>query len=156
MSFFISALVLIFLVILFVFLGVGLALILAVVLGITAVVAAISFVFGGGVIRGKDIPQRFNECLLEEKPEGCLQNWTTWNKDKLDIVRILARQVKEDLGTRGSSRSTEYVSETNNGRQTVRMEFVTDFEKKSGVHEHYLLLKKDGELRIDEMKWDYQ
>ncbi len=156
MSFFISALVLIMLVLLFVFLGVGLAHILGVVLVIAGLFAAISFIFGGGGLSGKEVPQKFNECLLEEQPEECLQDWTSWDQDKLDVIKILSNQVKHDLGVRGSSRSTEYVSETQNGQQSIRMELVTDFEKKKDVREHYLLIKKDGELRIAELKWDYQ
>ncbi len=156
MSFFISALVLIMLVLLFVFLGVGLAIILGVVLVIAGLFAAISFIFGGGGLSGKEVPQKFNECLLEEQPEECLQDWTSWDQDKLDVIKILSHQVKNDLGVRGSSRSTEYVSETQNGQQSIRMELVTDYEKKKDVHEHYLLIKKDGELRIAELKWDYQ
>lgn len=156
MSFFISALVLIMLVLLFVFLGVGLALILGVILVIAGLFAAISFIFGGGGFSGKEVPQKFNECLLEEKAEDCLQDWTTWDQDKLDMIKVLARQVQSDLGVRGSSRSTEYVSETENGQQSIRMELITDYEKKKAVNEHYLLIKKDGELRIAELKWDYQ
>lgn len=155
MSFFISALVLIMLVLLFVFLGVGLALILGVILVIAGAFAAISFIFGGG-LSGKEVPQKFNECLLDEEPEECLQDWTTWDKDKLEMIRTLALQVKNDLGERGSSRSTEYVSETQNGQQSIRMELITDYEKKKHVNEHYLLIKKDGELRIAELKWDYK
>jgi hypothetical protein len=156
MSFFISALVLIMLVLLFVFLGVGLAMILGVILVIAGLFAAISFIFGGGGFSGKDVPQKFNECLLEEEPEECLQDWTIWDKDKLDMIKTLALQVKNDLGVRGSSRSTEYVSETQNGQQSIRMEMITDYEKKKNVNEHYLLIKKEGELRIAELKWDYQ
>ncbi|HET9239353.1 MAG TPA: hypothetical protein VFO10_18980 [Oligoflexus sp.] len=156
MSFFISALVLIMLVLLFVFLGVGLALILGVILVIAAAFAAISFIFGGGGFSGKEVPQKFNECLLEEEPEECLQDWTTWDKDKLEMIKTLALQVQNDLGVRGASRSTEYVSETQNGQQSIRMELITDYEKKKNVKEHYLLIKKDGELRIAELKWDYQ
>ncbi len=156
MSFFISGGVLLMLVFLFVFLGVGLALILGVVLVIAGLFAAISFIFGGGGLSGKEVPQKFNECLLEEEPAECLQDWTSWDQDKLDVIKILSNQVKHDLGGRGSSRSTEYVSETQNGQQSIRMELVTDFEKKKDVREHYLLIKKDGELRIAELKWDYQ
>jgi hypothetical protein len=155
MSFFISALVLIMLVLLFVFLGVGLALVLGVILVIAAVFAAISFLFGGG-LSGKDVPQKFNECLLEEEPQECLQDWTTWDQDKLEMIRALAKQVQTDLGVRGDSRSTEYVSETQNGQKSVRMELITDYEKKKDVREHYLLIEKDGDLRIAELKWDYQ
>jgi len=156
MSFFISALVLILVVLLFVFLGVGLALILGIVLVIAGVFAAISFIFGGGGLSGKEVPQKFNECLLEEQPEECLNDWTTWDQDKLDVIKVLATQVKNDLGIRGGSRSTEYVAETTQGVQTVKMELITDFEKKKDVHEHYLLVRRDGELRIAELKWDYQ
>ncbi|HYX34145.1 MAG TPA: hypothetical protein VE954_13655 [Oligoflexus sp.] len=156
MSFFISALVLMLLALLFVFLGVGLAIILAVILVIAAVFAAISFIFGGGGLTGKEVPQKFNECLLEEQPEECLQDWTTWDQDKLDMIRILADRVRNDLGTRGTSRSQEYISETRNGQQTIRMELVTDYEKKKDVQEHYLLIREDGDLRIAELKWDYQ
>lgn len=154
MSFFISALVLILLVLLFVFLGVGLAIILGVILVIAAVFAAINFIFGGR-LTGKEVPQKFNECLIEEQPEDCLKDWTTWDQDKLDVIKILAKQVKNDLGIRGASRSTEYMSETNNGQQTIRMELITDYEKKQDVHEHYVLLKQDGDLKIHELKWDY-
>lgn len=156
MSFFISALVLIMLALLFVFLGVGLALILGVILVIAGLFAAINFIFDGSGLTGKEVPQKFNECLLEEPPEECLQDWTTWDQDKLDVITILAKQVRNDLGVRGASHSTEYMAETQNGQQSVRMELVTDYEKKKSVQEHYLLIKKDGELRIAELKWDYQ
>jgi hypothetical protein len=156
MSFFISALVLMLLALLFVFLGVGLAIILGVILVIAAVFTAISFIFGGGGLSGKEVPQKFNECLLEEQPDDCLQDWTTWDQDKLDVIKILSKQVQNDLGKRGSSRSTEYVAETRDGQQTVRMELVTDYEKKKDVKEHYLLIREDGELRIAELQWDYK
>jgi hypothetical protein len=156
LSFFISALVLILLVVLFVFLGVGLALILGVILVIAGLFAAINFIFDGRGFSGKEIPQKFNECLLEEAPEECLKDWTTWDQDKLDVIKVLAKQVQNDLGARGTSHSTEYMAETRDGQLTVRMELVTDYEKKKGVQEHYLLIKKDGDLRIAELKWDYQ
>lgn len=155
MSFFISALALVVVVLLFVFLGVGLALILGIVLVIAALVAALSFIFGGGGLSGQELPQKFNECLLEEQPEQCLKAWTTWDQDKTDVIKVLAAQVKNDLGIRGHSRTTEYAADNADGVQTVKMELITDFEKKQGVQEHYLLLRTDGELRIMELKWNY-
>lgn len=168
MSFFISAVVLILLVVLFVFLGVGLLFILGIVLVVAVVAAVASFVFGGifgddspfsfihSLNKGRELPDKFNTCLIEEQPEVCLKDWTTWDADKLEVIKVLAQQVKNELGRRGNSHSNSYTSNSMNGKGRIEMDLVTDFEKKEGVHEHYVLVDDKDGIRIEELKWDYK
>ncbi len=163
MGFLITALVLIALAVLFVLLGVGLALVLGLVLVIAVIAVVISFVFGGGstlsfvqdLNKGSEVPDKFNACLIQEQPEHCLKEWTNWDEDKLEVIKQLADQVKRDLGERGSSRSQQYSNQSVNGKAIVTLEMQTDFAKKKAVREHYVLGNKKGELRIEELKWDY-
>ncbi len=163
MSFFVTAIVLILLAVFFVFIGVGVILVLGIVLVLAGVAAILAMIFGDGnsfsfihkLNKGSEIPAKFNVCLMQESPEVCREKWTTWDETKIELVKQLAQQAQQDLGLRENSSTSTYRSESINGVSTVKLALVSDFEKKKKVHESYVLVEKNDELKIDELKWDY-
>jgi len=149
------------------FIGLGLAIVFGILMIGLVVVGLISLVFspgssctGIGSNHNADrIPQEFNHCLLNDDLETCRTHYTVWTPDQAKLVGALAKQVRDDLGERldDSSRSTQFSQNSVNGDTTVFLTEETDFAKKKGVRESYVLVTdpKDQTLKIKELNWDY-
>jgi hypothetical protein len=147
-------------------LGVGLVIAFSVLviggvfLGILFMIFGNSFIFSGFGMNShaKKLPQQFNQCLLTSDADVCRTKFTTWTEQEADIVKQLANQVKEDLGSRieNETGGGQFAQNTVNGKTTIEINDETDFQKKKNVREHYVLVQ-DGkdDLRIKELNWDY-
>lgn len=129
-------------------------------LGILFMIFGSGFVFSGFGMNShaKKLPQQFNQCLLTSDAEVCRTKFTTWTAKEADIVKQLAKQVKEDLGNRieKDEGSNQFSQNTVNGKTTIEVNDETDFEKKKNVREHYVFVQEGKDsLKIKELNWDY-
>lgn len=147
--------------------GIGIILALG-VLFVGGIFLALYFVvFGGDVSwsgigissQAKAVPQEFNQCLLGDDLELCRTKYTVWKKEDADLVKQLAKQVKEELGSRldDATQANQYSQSSVNGTTTVTMNEETDFTKIKSVREHYVLVEdpSDKQMKIKELNWDY-
>lgn len=147
--------------------GIGIILALG-VLFVGGIFLALYFmVFGGNVSwsgfgvsnQAKAVPQEFNQCLLGDDLELCRTKYTVWKKEDADLIRQLAKQVKEELGPRldEETQANQYSQSSVNGTTTVTMNEETNFTKIKSVREHYVLVEdpSDKKMKIKELNWDY-
>ena len=139
----------------------GILLIGGIVLGIAYLI------FGQGsmrtIIKGNGeaskIPKEFNQCLLGDDLEKCRKEFTGWKPEEMEVIRQLAKQVREDLGERldNTTQASSFEKSSVNGETTITIDQETDFAKKKAVHEHYVLENdaKGDKMKIKDLKWDY-
>ena len=147
--------------------GLGLLFVLGILLGVLALIAVIASLFGaceplsvlgpGWNLRHESLIQSFHTCLVEQVPDDCRKSYTTWDKDRLELIQHLADTARRELGHRkqGSSSQSSLKTEIVNGEQTTVIDGVSDFEKKTKVREHYVLKRQDGEMKIEDLSWQF-
>ncbi len=149
------------------FVGIGLALAFGLLLIGVLILGLFSLIFGQGFScstigfdnQANKIPQQFNQCLLATDLDLCRTQYTVWSAEQSKLVTQLAKQVREELGERlpDSTQSTEISQNTINGEVTITINEESDFARKKGVREHYVIVKdgKDKVFKIKDLNWDY-
>ena len=169
MDFILSALGLIVAVIigglLLVGLGIGLVVFLVIAI-IIAILASIFFYFVGfdGFLdmvspdfSATNIPDEFVACLQSDKEvDYCRTEYTSWPKDRNELLSELGSNFKKDLGKKLSSNNWNTSMKEINGKGVIELSRESSYENNPKVTESFTLKKDNSEYKIENFSINYQ
>ena len=148
---------------------VGLGIGLVIFLIIAALLALVGFVFyffmgSDGLLElispdlnaGK-IPDKFISCLqTQSEVDSCRQEFTSWPKDRNELLSQLSENFKRDLGEKKSSNNWNIQMEQINGKGSMKLDRISSYEKNDRVSESFVLSKDAGDYKIDNFSINYK
>lgn len=146
-------------------LGIGLIIFIAIA-AVLALVGAIFYFFMGadGLIdlvspdfSSSKIPDEFIACLQSQTDvDDCRQKFTSWPKDRNELLSQLSENFKRDLGKKNSSNNWNIQMEQINGKGSMKLERTSSYELNDRVQESFVLSKNGSDYKIDNFSINYQ
>ena len=148
---------------------VGLGIGFIIFLIIAAILAAVGFIFyffmGTDGLLGlvspdfssSKIPDEFIACLQSQVDVNtCREQFTSWPKDRNDLLSQLSTNFKKDLGPKKSSNNWNIRMEEINGKGSIKLDRVSSYELNNRVTESFVLSKDGSDYKIDNFSINYK
>jgi hypothetical protein len=146
-------------------LGIGFIIFL-VIAAILALVGLVFYFFMGtdgllGLITpdfsSSKIPDEFISCLQSKTSvDTCREKFTSWPKDRNELLSQLSTNFKRDLGAKKSSNNWNIQMEQINGKGSIKLERISSYELNDRVTESFVLSKDASDYKIDNFSINYQ
>ena len=103
------------------------------------------------------IPDEFIACLQSQTDvDECRQKFTSWPKDRNELLSQLSENFKRDLGKKNSSNNWNIQMEQINGKGSMKLERTSSYELNDRVQESFVLSKNGSDYKIDNFSINYQ